>query len=353
MRVAVRRPRRGRARSADVVARARHGPARRRTRPDRASTAAPTCAGGWAAARAGCCVLGHHDTVWPLGTLATHPVRRSTDGVLRGPGCFDMKAGLVMAFHADRRPVRRATASRCWSPATRSSARRRRATLIEDEARGCVAALVLEAVGGRRCAEDRSARASRCTEVTRRTAAPRTPGSNRRRASTRASSWRTRCSPWPRSPTRTRAPPSPRPCSAPGPRRTPCRPPASFAVDVRVRDTGRAGAGRRGHARADADAARRSADRRPAARTGRRWRRPRRRTCSRARNDLAAELGLPAVDRARRSAARRTATSRRASACRRWTGSARSAAARTPTTSTCSSRSCPAGPRWSPRCWPT
>jgi glutamate carboxypeptidase len=44
-------------------------------------------------------LLGHHDTVWPVGSLATHPF--SVDcGVLRGPGCFDMKAGLAMAFHA-------------------------------------------------------------------------------------------------------------------------------------------------------------------------------------------------------------------------------------------------------------
>jgi glutamate carboxypeptidase len=44
-------------------------------------------------------LLGHHDTVWPVGTLARLPF--SVDGdVLRGPGCLDMKAGLVMAFHA-------------------------------------------------------------------------------------------------------------------------------------------------------------------------------------------------------------------------------------------------------------
>ncbi|MCF3120834.1 M20 family metallopeptidase [Streptomyces arenae] len=44
-------------------------------------------------------LLGHHDTVWPMGSLATHPwsVR---DGVARGPGVFDMKAGLVQMFHA-------------------------------------------------------------------------------------------------------------------------------------------------------------------------------------------------------------------------------------------------------------
>ena len=45
----------------------------------------------------------HHDTVWPIGSLAANPftVEETADGpVLRGPGCFDMKAGLVMAFHA-------------------------------------------------------------------------------------------------------------------------------------------------------------------------------------------------------------------------------------------------------------
>src|SRR4051795_11296288 len=42
-------------------------------------------------------VLGHHDTVWPLGSLASHPWS-AEGGVLRGPGCFDMKVGVVMAL---------------------------------------------------------------------------------------------------------------------------------------------------------------------------------------------------------------------------------------------------------------
>lgn len=44
-------------------------------------------------------VLGHLDTVWPLGTLGRLPfdVR---DGRITGPGVFDMKAGLVVAIHA-------------------------------------------------------------------------------------------------------------------------------------------------------------------------------------------------------------------------------------------------------------
>ena len=44
-------------------------------------------------------LLGHLDTVWPLGTLKTMPCRLS-DGRLWGPGSLDMKAGAAMAFTA-------------------------------------------------------------------------------------------------------------------------------------------------------------------------------------------------------------------------------------------------------------
>jgi glutamate carboxypeptidase len=44
-------------------------------------------------------VLGHHDTVFPRGTLAVRPFR-VVDGKLTGPGVFDMKAGIVQAIHA-------------------------------------------------------------------------------------------------------------------------------------------------------------------------------------------------------------------------------------------------------------
>src|SRR3954452_22531574 len=88
-------------------------------------------------------VLGHHDTVWPMGSLATRPYSVE-DGVLRGPGCFDMKAGLVMAFHAiaaldnrDGVTLLVTGDEELGSPSSRE--------LIEDEARGCRAALVLEA----------------------------------------------------------------------------------------------------------------------------------------------------------------------------------------------------------------
>ncbi len=46
-------------------------------------------------------LLGHCDTVWPLGTLREMPCERR-DGVLRGPGVFDMKAGLAMIVFALR-----------------------------------------------------------------------------------------------------------------------------------------------------------------------------------------------------------------------------------------------------------
>lgn len=44
-------------------------------------------------------LLGHLDTVWPMGTLARMPWREA-DGRYWGPGVLDMKAGVVMALAA-------------------------------------------------------------------------------------------------------------------------------------------------------------------------------------------------------------------------------------------------------------
>jgi len=44
-------------------------------------------------------LLGHLDTVWPIGTLAKMPWREA-DGRYWGPGVLDMKAGVVMALAA-------------------------------------------------------------------------------------------------------------------------------------------------------------------------------------------------------------------------------------------------------------
>ena len=44
-------------------------------------------------------ILGHCDTVWPIGTLETMPAK-TEDGTFWGPGSYDMKAGLVQGLFA-------------------------------------------------------------------------------------------------------------------------------------------------------------------------------------------------------------------------------------------------------------
>jgi glutamate carboxypeptidase len=43
-------------------------------------------------------IVGHHDTVFPLGTVARRPFTREGN-VGRGPGIFDMKAGIIQAIY--------------------------------------------------------------------------------------------------------------------------------------------------------------------------------------------------------------------------------------------------------------
>jgi glutamate carboxypeptidase len=94
-------------------------------------------------------VLAHYDTVWPIGTLETIPCT-IVDGVLRGPGSFDMKVGLVMALHALAElgagdgDVDGVTLLITGDEEVGSGTSR---DLIEQEAAGCRAALVLEASG--------------------------------------------------------------------------------------------------------------------------------------------------------------------------------------------------------------
>lgn len=45
-------------------------------------------------------ILGHCDTVWPIGTLETMPARTDENGTFWGPGSYDMKAGLVQGLFA-------------------------------------------------------------------------------------------------------------------------------------------------------------------------------------------------------------------------------------------------------------
>ncbi len=95
-------------------------------------------------------LLGHFDTVWPMGTLAKMPFRQEGDRVY-GPGVFDMKAGIVMVLFALR--------------ALRSTSARRRPLvvlldtdeevgsttgrpIIEAVAKECEAVLVMEPAQG-------------------------------------------------------------------------------------------------------------------------------------------------------------------------------------------------------------
>ncbi len=87
-------------------------------------------------------LVGHHDTVFPLGTLARRPFTVDGDRV-SGPGVFDMKGGIVQAVHAiaaldDRSGIELLITSdeEVGSVASRA--------LIEERARACGAVLVLE-----------------------------------------------------------------------------------------------------------------------------------------------------------------------------------------------------------------
>lgn len=96
-------------------------------------------------------LLGHFDTVWPLGTLSKMPFRVSGDRAF-GPGTLDMKTGIVMLMYAlrflnelsvrDHRPVTVLldTDEEVGSASSRG--------LIESIAMQCDAVLVLEPAQG-------------------------------------------------------------------------------------------------------------------------------------------------------------------------------------------------------------
>jgi len=92
-------------------------------------------------------LLGHIDTVWPVGTLATRPFR-SAGGALYGPGVLDMKAGLALAALAIKavRQDGNAPPGRVAMLVTadEETGSRTSRALIEAEARSSVAVLVLE-----------------------------------------------------------------------------------------------------------------------------------------------------------------------------------------------------------------
>jgi glutamate carboxypeptidase len=92
-------------------------------------------------------VVGHLDTVWPMGTLAERPFRIE-NGNAFGPGIFDMKAGVAVAAFAmralkdlSRKAQRPVTMLMTCDEETGSHFSRE---IIEGEARSARAALVLE-----------------------------------------------------------------------------------------------------------------------------------------------------------------------------------------------------------------
>ncbi|GGH03864.1 M20 family metallopeptidase [Silvibacterium dinghuense] len=96
-------------------------------------------------------LLGHLDTVWPMGTLAKMPFRVA-EGRVWGPGTLDMKAGVAMAFTAigilnqlpakQRRPITLLLVS---DEEVGSTASR---TITEKIAQECEAVYVLEPAQG-------------------------------------------------------------------------------------------------------------------------------------------------------------------------------------------------------------
>jgi glutamate carboxypeptidase len=87
-------------------------------------------------------ILGHHDTVHPLGTLASRPFTVS-DGVATGPGVFDMKAGIVQAIHGVASLADRSHVEILLSADEEIGSKASRA-LIEERALACGSVLVLE-----------------------------------------------------------------------------------------------------------------------------------------------------------------------------------------------------------------
>ncbi len=92
-------------------------------------------------------LLGHFDTVWPVGQLERMPITEE-NGRLHGPGIFDMKAGIAAGLLAARAlletgaPLNRRIVMLWTTDEEVGSATSRQA--IEDEARRSDAVLVLE-----------------------------------------------------------------------------------------------------------------------------------------------------------------------------------------------------------------
>jgi glutamate carboxypeptidase len=92
-------------------------------------------------------VIGHFDTVWPIGQIGRMPIREDA-GRLHGPGVLDMKAGIALGMLATRAVMELAAPAGAriamlWTTDEETGSETSR-TLIETEARQSEAVLVLE-----------------------------------------------------------------------------------------------------------------------------------------------------------------------------------------------------------------
>ncbi len=94
-------------------------------------------------------LIGHMDTVFKPGAAAANPFRVDEEGKAHGPGCLDMKGGVVMALYAiralqaagyDKRPIKIVLAGDEETLHQRSNARE----LMAQEMRGACAAFNFE-----------------------------------------------------------------------------------------------------------------------------------------------------------------------------------------------------------------
>src|SRR5262245_39565822 len=96
----------------------------------------------------GVLVVGHLDTVWPVGALESLPFRVTSEGRAHGPGIFDMKSGVAIAIESLRTIASRRLATKrpvvllltCDEEIGSKTSR----PLIEEEAKNAAAALILE-----------------------------------------------------------------------------------------------------------------------------------------------------------------------------------------------------------------
>jgi glutamate carboxypeptidase len=96
----------------------------------------------------GVLVVGHLDTVWPVGSLERLPFRVTPDGCAHGPGIFDMKSGVAIIIEslraialwrlATKRPI--TLLLTCDEEIGSQTSR----PLVEEEAKTAAAALILE-----------------------------------------------------------------------------------------------------------------------------------------------------------------------------------------------------------------